>query len=152
MNKFFKNLNLLDNKVKILIGVCIILLLVALFYPRTKQMGIKLEPVPGTSYYQAVFENFNDDNKPALVFFGTEWCGYCKKFKPEWDKFASQFNKMKVVYIDCDKNKELAEKHNIKGFPTVKYLPNGLNNPAGSQQMTGGNSFASLVDFIANYS
>ena len=151
-DKFAKNFNKIDNKVKLLIAVCLVLLTVGILYPRKQNINVKLEPVPGTSYYQAVFENYENDKKPCIAFFGTSWCGSCKKFQPDWDKFSKTFDKIKLEYVDCDEKKELATQHGIKGFPTVKYLPNGLGDPKGSQTMDGGNNFASLVEFASNFS
>ena len=88
---FLKKLKNIDKQVLILIVVCVLILLVVLFYPRKQQTGVKLVPVKGTSYYQAVFEGMENQNKGVLVFFGTEWCGYCKKFQKVWSK-ADRFH------------------------------------------------------------
>ena len=73
-------------------------------------------------------KNGNTNDKIDIYFFYTEWCPYCKKAKPEWDKFCSV---MKNKYsesnytidyfeIDCDKNQTLANKFNVEGYPTIK--------------------------------
>ena len=148
---FLKKLKNIDKQVLILIVVCVLILLVVLFYPRKQQTGVKLVPVKGTSYYQAVFEGMENQNKGQIVFFGTEWCGYCKKLQPSWSKFKKNHPNVNCVYVDCDKQKDLAKKHNIKGFPTIKYLPNGLNDPTGSQIMNAANNYSSLVEFSADF-
>ena len=65
---FLKKLKNMDRQVLILIAVCVLILLVVLFYPRKQQTGVKLVPVKGTSYYQAVFENMQNQNKGQIVF------------------------------------------------------------------------------------
>ena len=148
---FLKKLKNMDRQVLILIAVCVLILLVVLFYPRKQQTGVKLVPVKGTSYYQAVFEGMENQNKGQIVFFGTEWCPHCTTFKKVWSKFKKNHPNVKCVYVDCDKQKNLAKKHNIKGFPTIKYLPNGLNDPTGSQIMNAANNYSSLVEFSADF-
>tara|TARA_B100001093_G_scaffold510086_1_gene575308 strand:- start:1870 stop:2373 length:504 start_codon:yes stop_codon:yes gene_type:complete len=74
-----------------------------------------------------------DGNKEniTIIMFGTEWCPYCKKAKPEWDKFSNyvkNFNssnddyEVLLKYIDCDQDTKIAEKYNITGYPTIKLL------------------------------
>lgn len=68
-------------------------------------------------------ENFNN-SKVKVYNFNTEWCGWSKRFQPEWDKFTELSNKMtNVTAIDvkCDneENKELCKKFDVPGFPTV---------------------------------
>ena len=80
-------------------------------------------------------KNSGGTNKePITIFmFGTEWCPYCKKAKPEWDKFSNyvkSFNssnqdyEVTLKYIDCDEDTKTAEKYNIKGYPTIKLIRN----------------------------
>ena len=73
--------------------------------------------------------NFNkivvDSSKPTFVKFFAPWCGHCKKMKPDWDKLASDADKDKITIgdIDCEgSGKELCQKYEIQGFPTLKYF------------------------------
>ena len=66
-----------------------------------------------------------------LMYFYTTWCPYCKKARPEWDKFKSQWEekgidgyKLKFTEIDCDTNEALADKYNVDGYPTIKMVKN----------------------------
>ena len=68
-------------------------------------------------------EKFNN-SKVKVYNFNTEWCGWSKRFQPEWEKFTELCNKMtNVTAIDvkCDneENKELCKKFEVPGFPTV---------------------------------
>lgn len=78
-------------------------------------------------------EEDDDGEKTCEVFyFYTTWCPMCKKTRPEWDKFAAQWNgKMKdgttiiTVEVDCDQNEALANKYQVKAYPTVICAMNG---------------------------
>jgi len=68
--------------------------------------------------------------------FNTEWCGWSKKFQPEWDAFTANVKsdntlntlvEVKDVKCDNDNNKELCADNNIQGFPTVLINVNGNN-------------------------
>jgi len=68
-------------------------------------------------------------DKPTFVFFGVEWCGYCKKAKPHWEKFMDEYSgKVNLLMVDCDKQKELGKKHGVQGYPTIRLYPNGLGD------------------------
>ncbi|KAI8867525.1 thioredoxin-like protein, partial [Ramicandelaber brevisporus] len=64
-----------------------------------------------------------DTDHPVMLMFGTDWCGYCKKLKPEYVKVAANLRGIvKVGAVDCDDpgSRRVCEIHNIKGFPQVK--------------------------------
>ena len=65
--------------------------------------------------------NGNNGKKHRVTLVHAEWCGYCKKAKPEWDKLVSEnkFNNVELRDI-TDKDKEELEKYKgkVKGFPT----------------------------------
>lgn len=66
----------------------------------------------------------------TLLF--AEWCGHCKTFKPEWEKFKKIINTQKGSNINVtfheyenniiDKNPTLGKINgkNIQGYPTIK--------------------------------
>tara|TARA_X000000368_G_scaffold400580_2_gene372586 strand:- start:10296 stop:10781 length:486 start_codon:yes stop_codon:yes gene_type:complete len=73
-------------------------------------------------------ENNSEDIR--IMYFYTEWCPYCKKAKPEWSKFQTYINNITrnldyniyLTTINCDEQKDLADKYNIEGYPTVKLI------------------------------
>ena len=67
-------------------------------------------------------ENFSD--RPTIYFFYVNWCPHCKTAKPKIKEFKSKNPNVNVKEVDCDKDKELAKKFNVKAFPTV-YLVKG---------------------------
>lgn len=71
----------------------------------------------------------NNDKEPVTVyFFYVDWCPHCTNAKPEVaaleQELATQNNLMngvpvEVKQVNCDEEKELAAKHNVKAYPTV---------------------------------
>lgn len=64
-----------------------------------------------------------------LVFFGTDWCGHCKKFKPAFEELAiasekrEGFTKPTFIYNQVEKGQEYASKlFRVAGYPTLIYI------------------------------
>lgn len=74
-------------------------------------------------------EKFNEliqSAKPVLVDFYTEWCGPCLMMKPRLLDVAERLgNEAKIVQIDIDKEKALAERFHIQSVPTLIIFKNG---------------------------
>jgi len=64
-----------------------------------------------------------NNNKTKIYNFNTSWCGYSVRFQPVWDKFANSFNDSNIDIIDVkcddDNNKDLCQKYDIPGYPSV---------------------------------
>ena len=63
--------------------------------------------------------------KPVMVDFYTEWCGWCKKLDSDTysDRKVSDLAKNFIcVKVDGDKNREAASKYQIEGYPTIIFL------------------------------
>jgi len=82
-------------------------------------------------------EGFSSDSGKTveLIFYGAEWCGYCKKAKPGWNDFVDAHNGEKIngheltaTYEECGEGEnKKCEQSGIKGFPTFKCRINGGN-------------------------
>ena len=55
---------------------------------------------------------------PVFIFFAP-WCGHCKAAKEEFEK-AAEMNEM-IILVDSTEpeNKDLIEKYEVKGYPTI---------------------------------
>ncbi|WP_347373850.1 thioredoxin family protein [Aequorivita sp. Q41] len=63
---------------------------------------------------------------PVLLDFFAEWDEACKDMHPVLrDVAAALGDKARVIKIDVDKNKELAEALRVKGLPTLMIYKNG---------------------------
>lgn len=64
--------------------------------------------------------------------FFTEWCGYCKKAKPEWERLRVEMDgkvvadkRIVITGVDCDKDEATAKRYGINAFPTFKFEIDG---------------------------
>mmetsp|Transcript_14358 Transcript_14358/g.23472 ORF Transcript_14358/g.23472 Transcript_14358/m.23472 type:complete len:378 (-) Transcript_14358:69-1202(-) len=78
------------------------------------------------------FEELTKRQPVMLVEFFAPWCGHCRHFAPTYSAVSRKLKTTKPSVpcgkVDVTKERELAEKHQIKGFPTVKVLFNGEDN------------------------
>jgi len=74
-------------------------------------------------------ENFNEliqSSKPVLIDFYAEWCGPCKVMKPHLLDVAERMgDNAKIVTVDIDKEKDLAERFRIQSVPTLIIFKQG---------------------------
>jgi thioredoxin-like negative regulator of GroEL len=56
----------------------------------------------------------------TIVYYSAAWCQPCKIFKPIVEKFVEDNAKsVHMVYVDIDKDPELALDDNVKSIPTI---------------------------------
>jgi thioredoxin 1 len=96
-------------------------------------------------------ENFNElihSEKPVLVDFYAEWCGPCQMMKPRILDVAERIGEdAKVIQIDVDKEKEIAERFRIQSVPTLIIFKKGKQ----LWRQTGVISTHALVLMLRNY-
>jgi thioredoxin 1 len=85
-------------------------------------------------------ENFNELIKgqtPVLVDFSAEWCGPCKMMGPVLEQLKGKMaDKLKILKVDVDSNRELAGKYNIRSVPTLMLFQDGKTKWSGVGVMT----------------
>ncbi|GAB5033474.1 protein disulfide isomerase-like 2-3-like [Nannochloropsis oceanica] len=115
-----------------------------------------LLPAPSTALYsarsdvvQVTEENFKEKVLKAegvvLVEFYAAWCGHCKNLVPEWDKAATALKGVvTVAAVDASVAQSLAQKYDVKGFPTIKVFGAEKGKPVDYQS-------AGIVDFTLSW-
>mmetsp|Transcript_40336 Transcript_40336/g.77320 ORF Transcript_40336/g.77320 Transcript_40336/m.77320 type:complete len:506 (-) Transcript_40336:303-1820(-) len=85
------------------------------------------DPQPVVSITKKEWDTFLATSYHALVNFYAPWCGHSKKLNPEFDRAAQNLEStgVKLVKVDAFREKDLAAKYDIKGFPTVVWFEGG---------------------------
>ncbi|KAF9910942.1 hypothetical protein EC991_005116 [Linnemannia zychae] len=112
--------------------------------------------------------------KPALVEFYAPWCGHCKNLEPVrhnilrandirfnmtyphfiyaqlGEAYASKKDHVLIAKADADSERQLASRFGIRGYPTIKWFPEGIEQPP--EDYNGGRDLESLSQFVAEKS
>ena len=83
-----------------------------------------------------------------LVLFYADWCGHCKKIKPDWDAASKEIGNEKMIKVNVgdgtEEHKKTMSEYGIQGFPTIIIFENG--KPKGTFDSRDKKSF---LDFFA---
>lgn len=142
-----------------IILLCLLFFLVIIYYyiymenqkVEKKERVEKQKQIEGFSDH-----DFNGNSVPTganmvtIVKFYAPWCGHCKSLAPTWADVESQYNNkkvngktVKVLQVNCDENTELAKKHDVNGYPTIKTFHHGKE-----EDYSGGRDLASISEHI----
>lgn len=146
---FFKDMTTTE---KIVMGIAVASFLIAVYFIFSKK-SVSEKPKPVAKPQPEPIEEtpiMLDEPKAVLVMFSATWCGHCQSTAPAWDEVTQNFdgaNGVRIIKVDADQSPDLCQMHSVQGFPTIKYCPNGLDDPNGVVYQ-GDRSPASIVEFL----
>lgn len=88
--------------------------------------------IPDENVYK--INEIENDNKPKIVLFYADWCGYCRRFMPVFGEFAKRYKdkySFVIVNVDNPENTQMVNEFHIMGFPSLFMVDNeiGLKFP-----------------------
>jgi thiol-disulfide isomerase/thioredoxin len=98
------------------------------------------------------FANTVTSSTHSFVMYYADWCGHCKRAKPEFSKLGSTLTigekSVKMVAINSDENPEVVKAKNIRGYPTIH-----LYDPKGNllQEYSGERTQPAFEEFLNQY-
>ena len=73
----------------------------------------------------------NESQKPQIMMFYVDWCGYCRRFMPKFGSYAKKYaDKYAFTVVNCDnpENKQLVDDFHIMGFPALFLVDNEVGH------------------------
>jgi thioredoxin 1 len=67
----------------------------------------------------------NEDN--YILLFNASWCGPCKRMKEFIKNNIEKLNK-KIILIDVDECRDIANKYKVRSYPTLISFKEGLQD------------------------
>ncbi|CAF3775909.1 unnamed protein product [Rotaria sordida] len=93
------------------------------------------------------FDDAVKNNKHLLVKFVASWCDHCKELSPAYAAAAKQLvdsgSDIKLASIDATIEHDLAQKYDVKVYPTIKFFSDGT-----TFDYTGGRARDDIISWL----
>lgn len=93
------------------------------------------------------FDAFISSQEYTIVEFYAPWCGHCKSLAPEWAAAAAKTRRLSpatiLAKVDADAHRQLAEKYDVSGYPTIKIFKGGK-----AEEYDGPREAKGIVSFV----
>ena len=66
-----------------------------------------------------------ESEQPVLIDFTASWCPPCKAVAPELEKLDAERDDLRVVKVDVDEQREIAQRYAILSMPTFVLVHGG---------------------------
>ncbi len=96
----------------------------------------------------------NSNTKIKIFNFNTEWCGWSRRFQPEWDAFTKAISsdnklndKVEAFDVKCDnpEKESMCEAYGVPGYPYVIAEVNGKRTPYNGERTA-----KALLEFVSS--
>jgi len=116
-----------------------------------KTMGEQLKEGGVLVLTEDNFDQAVKEHEMMLVEFYAPWCGHCTALEPEYKKAAKMLldanAPVTLAKLDATKEKKVADKFKIEGFPTLKFFNHGQPS-----EYSGPREAAGIVDWLTKKS
>ena len=129
----------------VLAGLAVLVILAAVHFSGGKDWSHHTGKVPFIVGYEKGLEKAKLLQKPRMLFFTTTWCGWCKKLAEESftdEEAVRELDAFVPVLVDCDVEKDVAQRFGVHGFPTVRFVN------AENEELAAMNGYAPAEHFL----
>jgi thiol-disulfide isomerase/thioredoxin len=124
--------NMVFNKNFLMILGLVVLFIALAIYIYKEYVAPRMNPsYVANKEFVSEQDGGGDKDVADLYLFYTTWCPHCKTTKPIWQKLKDQVGdagvngvQINFIEIDCDKDKDTANKFKVEGYPTIKMVHN----------------------------
>jgi thiol-disulfide isomerase/thioredoxin len=138
--------------VMLVIAIIVLILLLAIFRSVSPALtlGFDIRAHIGDLRGSIALEAYQNSNSPAFVLFYSPTCPHCTLPHAGFQQLQQEaIPGVAIQTIDCVANPELAQENGIRGFPTMRFYPNGLN-VKDYDEYEGGRSVEELRSYVKN--
>lgn len=151
----FLDCNMRLNTLTICLLCAIAVLVGAVLYlyskDKTKENleAVRPPPVPRQAPAVPTPDASSAGGAPAIVLFHATWCPHCKDVLPIWQQLKAGA-KGNIQILDIESKDPAMTQHQIPGFPTIRFFPQGPGVPQNHQDYTGPRTIDGIVQFLSS--